>query len=275
MCQHCVTHGVDGGKWYFNAANYARRIYRIRKEEIERQGEEPSQALMAAAVIQEAVEASVLNPSQFPEIKQRAEQLSQTFHFGQVITLEEVQAIMDIAYPIARMTCLCRREMRGTPDKDNMYCMGIGVGMYKWERAAETYRGGVEFMSPAAAKQWLPEVNKMGLVHSFWTFGTPYIGGICNCEYPVCLGIRNRLDYDLNILTKGEHVAKVDYALCTGCGACVERCQFGALRREVSIDKININALRCFGCGLCATGCPNGAIAMVDRGTLPTLKDKW
>jgi len=53
------------------------------------------------------------------------------------------------------------------------------------------------------AKDWLTEINKRGAVHNtFWVFGTPYIGGICNCEYPACLGIRNRLDHNINILMK-------------------------------------------------------------------------
>ncbi|MBC7324464.1 MAG: 4Fe-4S binding protein [Moorella sp. (in: Bacteria)] len=147
--------------------------------------------------------------------------------------------------------------------------------MFKWERWPETYRGGVEFLSPQVAKEWLAEVNKKGAVHTFWTFGTPYIGGICNCEYPVCLGIRNRLDYDIKILFKGHYVAVVDYARCTGCGTCVERCQFGAVRLEVSLDRATVNLQKCFGCGLCETACSNGAITMVEREQLPLLADEW
>ncbi len=195
MCEFCVKHG-DGGKWYLNAKNYSRKLVGIQREEVQKKGAEFNPQMMAEEIIREAIEARDLNPQIFPEVKKRAEEMSQSVHFGQVVTLEEVQKIMDIAYPIARMTCVCRRNVRGLSNEDNFFCMGIGVGMYRWERWPETYRGGVQFMAPREAKEWLAHVNKMGMVHTFWVFGTPYIGGICNCEYPACIGIRNRIEYD-------------------------------------------------------------------------------
>jgi len=275
-----VKHG-DGGKWYFNAKNYSRRLVSIKREEIRKQAKAEggmadfNPQAMADEIIREAIEARDINPQEYPELKKRAEEMSQSMHFGQVVTLEEIQRIMDIAYPIARISCVCRRNMRGLPDKENFFCMGIGVGMYRWDRWPETYRGGVQFMSPQEAKEWLAHVNKMGMVHTFWTFGTPYIGGVCNCEYPACIGIRNRLDYDLRILIKGEWVARIDLDKCSGCGACYERCQFGALKREVSLDKANIDMMKCFGCGLCATSCKAKAITMKERGTFPSLRASW
>ncbi|MGB9802283.1 MAG: ATP-binding protein [Desulfofundulus sp.] len=274
MCQTCVQHG-DGGKWYFNTNNYAQKMYKLRKKEVQRKGAEANPQTMAEDLIREAIEARALNPANFPMLKKRAEQLSLAVHFGQVVTLQEVQAIMDIAYPIAKMTCACRRQVRGLKDKDNFYCMGLGVGMFKWERWPETYRGGVEFVTPQEAKEWLAEINKKGMVHTFWTFGTPYIGGICNCEYPVCLGIRNRLDFDIHVLRKGEHYAVVNQDLCSGCGRCVERCQFGAVKIEVSRSRATIDALKCFGCGLCQTTCKNNAITLVDRNTSPVTASVW
>jgi Fe-S-cluster-containing hydrogenase component 2 len=55
----------------------------------------------------------------------------------------------------------------------------------------------------------------------------------------------------------------------------VERCQFGAIKFEVTIEKTNIDQFRCFGCGVCMTTCPTGAISMVDRKTLPGLREVW
>jgi ferredoxin len=70
-------------------------------------------------------------------------------------------------------------------------------------------------------------------------------------------------------------VAKVDYDECNGCGVCVQRCQFGAIKFEVTQEKTNIDQMRCFGCGLCETGCPSGAIDLVDRESLPGLREMW
>jgi len=107
-------------------------------------------------------------------------------------------------------------------------------------------------------------------------FGAPYIGGICNCDYPDCISIRQRLDYDLQgALLKGHHVAKVNYEECNGCGECISRCQFGAIKKEVTTDKANIDMFKCFGCGLCETGCPKGAVTLVERSSLPALRNVW
>ncbi|MHB1126686.1 MAG: ATP-binding protein [Bacillota bacterium] len=274
MCQWCITHG-DGQKWFMNTENYARKYYKLRKKEVERQGAEANPQVMAEDLMHEAIEARTIDPANYAILKKKAEQLSYQVHFGQVITLQEVQAMMEIAWPIAKMTCACRRNVRGLADKDNYYCMGLGVGMYRWERWPETYRGGIEFLSPEEAKQWLVEINKRGMVHTFWVFGTPYIGGICNCEYPVCLGIRNRIDHGIDVLIKGENVAKIDYSRCTGCGTCVERCQFGAVKMETALDRAVIDLQKCFGCGLCETTCRKQAIAMQDRKQLPLLASNW
>ena len=59
------------------------------------------------------------------------------------------------------------------------------------------------------------------------------------------------------------------------CGVCVQRCQFGAIKFEVTQGKTNIDHMRCFGCGLCETGCPSKAIELKDRESMPGLKEMW
>jgi len=44
---------------------------------------------------------------------------------------------------------------------------------------------------------------------------------------------------------------------------------------EVTTGKANIDMFKCFGCGLCETGCPRDAITLVERTSLPALKDVW
>jgi hypothetical protein len=41
MCRFCEQYG-DGGKWYLNPANYARRLYKVRKEGEEASGADAS-----------------------------------------------------------------------------------------------------------------------------------------------------------------------------------------------------------------------------------------
>ena len=102
------------------------------------------------------------------------------------------------------------------------------------------------------------------------------MGGICNCDYPDCGMIRNRVDYGITTgCVKSHSVALMDYDLCNGCGICVQRCQFGAIKFEVTMEKTNIDQMKCFGCGLCETACPRKAISLIDRMTLPGLKEVW
>lgn len=274
MCQWCQKYGVEWGKWFLNPANYARRLYKVRKDAGSGPEASPIPG-MGGAFMQEIIATRDTDPQQHDSYVKRAEEINHATHFSQVVSLEETLQVLDLAYPIARMTCACRRAGRALPDDQNFACLGIGPGMYKWERWPESYRGGVDFLAPAEAKEWLGFLDKIGLVHTIETFGTPYIGGMCQCDYPDCGMIRMRLDYGVKVLVKGHGVAFLAPEKCNGCAACARRCQFAALRMEVSANIPHINMFQCFGCGLCATACPKGAIRMVERATLPALAANW
>jgi NAD-dependent dihydropyrimidine dehydrogenase PreA subunit len=278
MCEWCEKYGDGYERWYFNPANYARRLYKIRKEEAEASGAEadPQAAGGMAFVGQDFLEARERGDvATVEQIKQQVEGISWITHFGQVLTLEEALKIVDIMYPIGLMTCACRRSMQGFPDEENFTCMGMGTGMYKWERWPDTYRGGVHFLTPDEAKEVLAKLNKRGLVHTAFTFGTPYLAGLCNCDYPDCAAIRTVVDLGIRVLWKGHHVAKIDPELCNGCASCVHRCQFRALSFSPSTNKAIIDQFQCFGCGLCATECDQDAITLVERANLPALANVW
>jgi NAD-dependent dihydropyrimidine dehydrogenase PreA subunit len=278
MCDWCEQYGDGYERWYFNPANYARRLYKIRKEEAEAAGAEanPQAAGGMGLMGREFVEAMDSGDHEAVErMKREGEELSWRTHFGQVITLDEALRVIDLMYPISVISCACRRSMQGLPDEENFTCIGMGPGMYKWERWPDTYRGGVQFLTPDEAKEVVTKMNKRGLVQCIYTFGTPYIGGLCNCDYPDCGGIRLRVDYDVKVLWKGHYVAQVDPELCNGCASCIHRCQFKALNFVPTRNKAHIEATECFGCGLCVTECDQDAITLVERSSLPALVNEW
>ncbi|AHF10264.1 MULTISPECIES: electron transfer flavoprotein subunit alpha [Dehalobacter] len=49
---------------------------------------------------------------------------------------------------------------------------------------------------------------------------------------------------------------------CNGCGACVDRCPFGAIEIVDGIAKLKDN---CTGCGACGKACPNNAIEVTKK----------
>ena len=278
MCMWCERYGEGYERWYLNPANYARRLYKIRKEEIEAAGAEsnPQAAGGMLGVGRDFLEACDRGDTETVErLRKAAHDFSWTIHFGQVVTLEEVHKVLEFMYPIGLMTCACRRSMRGLPDDENFTCIGMGPGMYKWERWPDTYRGGLVFLTPDEAKESLDLLNRRGLVHCLYTFGTPYLGGLCNCDYPDCGGLRTVLDMGVRVVWKGHYIAEVDTELCNGCALCPKRCQFGALSFSSSALKAYIDPMKCFGCGLCRNVCKADAIRMVDRATLPTVANVW
>jgi ferredoxin len=202
---------------------------------------------------------------------------------GQVLPLEDADKILELCSPIALIACVCRKGVRAIDERSEAEytCMGMGVGMLKWERWPERYKGGVKFVNVEEAKEWNHEMDRRGFVHLLMLAGAPYIGGFCQCDYPDCAAIRRVVDFGAvgafgGIGTlKGHYVAQVDYDGCNGCGICVQRCQFGALKFEVTSEKANIDQFKCYGCGLCQTGCPRGAIKLLDRKSLPALVEVW
>jgi len=271
MCWICDKFG-DGGLWYLNPKNYARNLYRRRKpgEKPKAYGEDPELSFLP--YMRSLISAKWDDPEHFEERIREANAKKQ--FYNQVVPLEDAFKIVELAYPVASMMCICRQATRAD-EQTNKYeytCMGLGAGMLKWERWPERYKGGVHFMDAEEAKEWLREMDKKGFVHTTMTFGENYIGGLCNCDYPDCFSIRWRLDYGIEELLKSHYVAVVDYEKCNGCRICVQRCQFGALKFEVTMNKPNIDMFRCYGCGLCATACPRGAITLINRETIPALK---
>ncbi|GAH48741.1 unnamed protein product, partial [marine sediment metagenome] len=53
---------------------------------------------------------------------------------------------------------------------------------------------------------------------------------------------------------------EIDYKKCDGCGVCVEKCRFGALKMEKGKPKLN--PFLCEGCGACEIICPQKAIKL-------------
>jgi ferredoxin len=275
LCILCERYG-EGDLWYKNPKNFARRLYGLPKK-----GSSTAvgriEEVQALELIKSVIDTKDTSLESFNQQLQGIKEMLMQNPIGQVVPLQDVLEIVDILYPIAKIDCVCRRLSRATQENPKTYsCMGTGLGMYKWERWPERYKGGVEFTSPSEAKDFLRKWNKKGMVHTVMIFGAPYIGGICNCDYPDCIAIRQRLDYDLQgILLKGHYVAKVNYEECKGCGTCISRCQFGAVKKEVTTNKANIDMFKCFGCGLCETACPKGAITLVKRTSLSALRNVW
>ena len=87
---------------------------------------------------------------------------------------------------------------------------------------------------------------------------------ICCCCVCCCGGLvwLNRIPKPSEAVLS-SFIASFDAESCTGCGACLDRCQMGAITDEG--DGVTLNVDRCIGCGLCVSTCPSGALTLVRK----------
>jgi NAD-dependent dihydropyrimidine dehydrogenase PreA subunit len=120
-----------------------------------------------------------------------------------------------------------------------------------------------EDISKEQAVAVLDQAEDAGLVHTVSNVlaGATYVCNCCGC----CCGIlRGITEYGLeHSVAAANYLAAVDPELCTGCGACLERCQVGAMSQPEQTAMADPQ--RCIGCGLCVTGCPAEAVTLKQK----------
>jgi len=273
MCEFCIQHG-EGKKWYLQAKNYS--------EELLNEERKRSMAEFFEKVDTGVVESLgpldrliATNPAaaraMFPAIVEQQKRE----HWGQVVPLEEVEQILDMSLSVVRLPCVCRSTLRGF--RDARYCFGVTPSQSDSVATAPhpDFSSGLEVLGREEAKKAIRKLDRNGLVHTVWTFITPYIGGICNCSANECLPLKTRTRLGLPILSKAEYVSSIDREECNGCRDCMKACSFGAISYSAYLNKCSINQLQCYGCGVCRALCPNDAITLLDRNAIPILANEW
>ncbi len=281
MCQFCHTHG-EGKKWYLQAENYSRDLLedmerrRFLLEFFETYGhgsgarfeQDFQKVLQAPAWLRSLI-------YRFKERRQRRD------HFGQVVPLEDVAQVMDLATSIVRVPCICRKANRGRTDA--AYCFGLGLDAEKLLEVQAAFLkafrlgpedGVFERLTKEEALELHRRFEQEGLIHTIWTFKTPFIGGLCNCDRADCLAMM-AYRYNYRAFFRAEYVAAVDQDACSGCRECHSRCQFGAIGFSVLAQKTFIDPLRCYGCGICRSACEMDAIHLEPRKEHPLAANLW
>lgn len=263
MCEFCVRHG-DGEKWYLKAANYAGELLHDARRAKYVEDFIPEMTTKAGRWLRVLDRANRVSPRLTRRVSRLTSKRLQGVHFGQVLPIEDVAAILSITGQVVRLPCVCRTVLE---KKERPVCyliaaspdhLGLRALIGKREEAAP-FVAGMERVSPEAALAQMRALEDQGAIHTVWTFITPFIGGICNCDPAGCLAV-NYTRRGLPTYFPGEAKATVDTGRCTGCGACVEACQFAAMR--IVDGQVAIDAARCHGCGICRGRCPDGALAL-------------
>jgi ferredoxin len=275
MCQFCIEHG-EGKKWYLQAKNYSQELMNEERkrfmadffENVERMVGDRIGALDKVLAANPSAAASV-----FPQLVEQQKKE----HWGQVVPLEEVEQILDGAVAVVRVPCVCRSTLRGV--RDARYCFGVTTSVSDPRanvfQQYPDYSTDLEVLNKEEAKKAIQKLDRNGLVHTVWTFLTPFIGGLCNCTVNECLALKTRTRLGFPTFFKAEYVATIDWETCSGCRDCMRVCNFGAINYSAYVDKCSINQRQCYGCGVCRAACMRDAITLRDRNAVPALRNEW
>ena len=281
MCEFCLKHG-EGQKWYLQANNYSEDLLndiRRRKmiENFAADGEATAKSI-------ERME-KLPNAPKFIQtlVKRLIPRKMKKRHYGQVVPIEDIEKIFGFVNSIARVACYCRHFTVG---KEKRYCYGISMGpnggkFGELMRNVDTSfmngpdSAGVEMITKEQAIANFREHEKEGLCHTVWTFQTPFIGGLCNCDRADCLAMRCTVAHGIPVMFRAEFIAYADPDKCIGCRQCMRLCQFGAISYSASNKKVVIDKMKCYGCGICRAACAKDAINLSPRGKDPIAAKIW
>jgi len=87
--------------------------------------------------------------------------------------------------------------------------------------------------------------------------------------------MRTTVTHKSPVFFRGEYVAAVDPAKCSGCGQCVKICPFKAFKPRKKKEKAAVKEEKCYGCGICRSACVTGAIGLVDRSAVAAAASLW
>jgi ferredoxin len=283
MCEFCTKHG-EGKKWYLQMKNYSEELLHQELSPAQKEIAEADtraqwltryfehEVAPAATGVSKAAEEPTKPPEAEPTVDEIVE-ARKVEQFGQVVPIEDLQQIVNLADSITRMACACRFFTAGL--KDQRYCFGLGVDKWgvlgKFPDAASS----LEVLEKGKAKDALRAYDEEGLIHTIWTGVTPYVCIVCNCDRD-CRPYKRYLEGSgLHAFFRAEYVSQVDWELCTGCKACMAQCQFGAQFYSSALEKVYIDPARCFGCGVCRAVCPHEAITLMPRQEHPEAAGIW
>ncbi|MEI7814207.1 MAG: 4Fe-4S binding protein [Coriobacteriia bacterium] len=278
MCQFCVEHG-EGKRWYLQAHNYAldlnsdlaRRDYVVEFiSGFERMRSRGIAFGSFAARLPEPlarIGRNVITRHQQPN------------HFGQPLSIEDCEQVLDIASSITVIPCLCRMHEPGqAADEVCMLVTSSPVDSVLQEGFSD-YEAGPDLddfhtLAKTEAIELLRDCEDRGLLHSIWTFKTPFTAAICNCNLASgCMAMKLTSGYDIKVMWRGEDVAVLDADKCTACGRCAKHCPFHAILAKPGV--VSIPAEKCWGCGICRSVCPQQAIQLADRRSIPAVAALW
>lgn len=272
VCEFCIRHG-EGKKWYEVMQNYSAELYsKGDRENYARKLVKQTQTSVLPG-LEKLIKLRKKSPSVYRYVRRIGTLVMKHNHFGQVIPIEDAEMIIEMVQSITRLPCICRSAVKG--ENNARFCIGIGIDPKSILADYPDLKANLETITREKAKELLRKFDREGLIHSVWTFKTPFIGAICNCDRD-CLAYKTQVAADLmQVMFKSEYIAKIDPLRCAGCRNCQKLCQFGAIEYSSLGGNCAINPFKCYGCGVCRNACDLGLISIEEKGELPEAYRTW
>jgi Fe-S-cluster-containing hydrogenase component 2/DNA-binding transcriptional ArsR family regulator len=174
---------------------------------------------------------------------------------------ERANALLEGALSWGVRNCICRVQQRLVGkgcDRPVETCLVFAPVENAFARSTVD-----RVITKEEAIQILRVTEEAGLVHTAGNYrdGIDYICNCCTC----CCGILRGIA-EFGIMTA---VARSDFSMvaqadaCSGCGLCVERCQFNALSTPDGVVVVDYS--KCMGCGLCVVVCTTDVLHLERR----------
>jgi hypothetical protein len=141
----------------------------------------------------------------------------------QTLPIEDIEQIFSFMGSVVRLPCICRQK---THAKEQRYCYGLSLkpdggeflklinGIDKsYVNGPDT--SGLETMTKEQTLNNFREYELEGALHAVYTYGEPFIAGICNCDRADCLQMRSQIGNPAK-MARGEYVVKADPDVCNG-----------------------------------------------------------
>lgn len=277
MCRFCVEHG-EGERWYLNAKNYSYDL----QSDLKRR-DYILDFISGFGAMRENAITWMERLDKLPEPLEHAGKKvvsvnMQRHHFGQPLPLEDCKRVLELATSITVIPCICRMHTPGKRADEVCILVTTQPIAPLLEEGFRGYENGPDLgdfhtMTVDETMQLLRDCEDRGLMHSIWTFQTPFTAAICNCDLESgCMAMKLTKGYEMKLMWRGESVARLDQEACVACGACADICPFGAISANGSVE---VRAEDCWGCGVCRSVCQTEALTLVDRREVPAVATLW
>jgi ferredoxin len=180
-----------------------------------------------------------------------------------ILDTEEAHQIIDSVTHLRLVSCPCRTRTEKMGARACGHKNPIGYCIMTETSALYFAQAGIgKEVTAAQARQYLDEMQDLGLVVTTENFSSPDHTVICLCCGCCCSQLRGRLLWDNPRAVAPANFIAVSGEDCVMCGQCLDRCLFGALSLDEDGQMAVADPDKCMGCGVCTLACSTGALRL-------------